>query len=60
MATLESRVGQIEGALPHLATKEDIARLETWTEQVENRLFLKLAGMMAGFGTILTVPVRLL
>ena len=60
MTTIEDRVSRIEGALPYLATKEDLARLETRIEQIENRLFLKLTGVMVLVGTLITAIIRLL
>lgn len=64
---MEDRVSRIEGALPYLATKEDLARvetsianLETRIEQIENRLFLKLTGVIILVGTVMTAIIRLL
>ena len=61
MATnIDDRVSRIEGALPYLATKEDIARLETRVEQVENRLLVKLTGVMVLLGAVMTLLFRFL
>ena len=46
--------------MPYLATKEDLARLETRIEQIENRLFLKLTGVIVLVGTLITAIIRLL
>ena len=49
MATLDQRVSRLEGAYEHLATKEDLARLEsklTW------RL---LIGLLLQAGLVITV-----
>ena len=61
MATnIDDRVSRIEGALPYLATKEDIARLATRIEQVENRLLVKLTGVMVLLGAVMTLLFRFL
>ena len=43
---MEERVSRLEGSYEHLATKEDIARLEGKMEAMESRLLLKLVSSM--------------
>ena len=48
MATIEQRVGQLEGAYEHLATKADLADLKTSIYQLETRMIRWMVGMMVG------------
>ena len=43
MATLEQRVSSLEGVLPHLATKEDVAEVRTELAKVAGDLASEIA-----------------
>ena len=60
MTTTEERVSRLEGAYEHLATKEDIARLEGKVEAMEGRLLLKLVGSMAVIAGLTVAILRFL
>jgi hypothetical protein len=60
MATVEQRVSGIEAVLPHLATKADLAELETrLTREMGNQLRwmvgILFGGMTAAAGIAVTV-----
>ena len=57
---MEERVSRLEGAYEHLATKEDIARLEGKVEAMESRLLLKLVGSMALIAGLTVAILRFL
>jgi hypothetical protein len=42
---VESRLGRLEGAYEHLATKADIQRLEGKIDGLQNRLLLQFIGV---------------
>ena len=44
-APLESRVTGLEAERPHMATKADIARLETTIERMQRTLIMWLVGL---------------
>lgn len=49
----ERRLSQVESALPHLATKADLAELKTELHKLETRLTRWIAGL--GFGVVGTL-----
>ena len=60
MATLEQRVGQLEGAYQHLATKADLAQLEIrLTKEISHGIRwmagLQFIGLAAIAGIVITV-----
>jgi hypothetical protein len=64
MATLEQRVGHLEGAFEHLATKADLAELKAELKGDINRMTMWMAGVlilgMAGSSSIALIVQRLL
>ena len=48
MTTLEQRVGQLEGAYTHLATKADVAELRVQMGALESRLIKWMVGLQLG------------
>ncbi len=48
MATLEQRVGQLEGGYEHLATKDDLSQLEVRLTKYIREVFLKVVFGLAG------------
>lgn len=57
MSTVEQEVSSIKATLEHLATKADIARLDSKLEKSVSdltwRMFGMLIGLLAAFGTLL-------
>ena len=59
MATLEERVTGIEAQLPHLASKADIAGLETKLADLKNDLTWRLIGIVAIASSIIIGVIKL-
>ena len=59
MATLEERVTEIEAQLPHLASKADIAGLETKLADLKNDLTWRLIGIVAIASSIIIGVIKL-
>ena len=56
MATVEQRVGQLEGAYQHLATKADLAELKAELKGDLLRLVIGLAGLqLIGLGAVASI-----
>ena len=60
MATLEQRVGQLEGAYQHLATKADLSQLETrLTKEISHGIRwmagLQIIGLTAIAGIVIAI-----
>jgi hypothetical protein len=56
MATVEQRVGQLEGAYQHLATKADLAELKAELRGDLLRLVIGLAGLqLIGLGAVASI-----
>ena len=57
MTTIDDRVSRIEGALPYLATKEDLAHLETrlikWLVGAVLGAVLAAAGVSTALATVI-------
>ena len=63
--SLEQRVGYLEGAYEHLATKTDLQQMETRILQMENRLLrwvvatiLASVGITAGLASGITLALN--
>ena len=59
MATLEERVTGIEAQLPYLASKADIAGLETKLADLKNDLAWRLIGIVAIASSIIIGVIKL-
>ena len=57
--TTESRLSAIEAILPHLATKEDVAKLETKIVETKHELMRWMVGTIVAATTILGIILRL-
>ena len=57
---ITERVARLEGAYEHLATKADLAQLETRMAQMETRLTWRIIGAMAGMSGIIITAVALI
>ena len=57
--TTESRLSAIEAILPHLATKEDVAKLETKLVETKYEMLKWMAGMITVATTILGLLITL-
>ena len=57
MATVEQRVGQLEGMLPSLATKDDLCQLEVRLTKEIGHLEIRLIKWMVGiqFGGMVAI-----
>ncbi len=56
MTTIEQRVGQLEGAYQHLATKEDVAGLKSELKGDLLNVVIKLAGLqLLGIGAVAAI-----
>ena len=56
MATVEQRIGQLEGAYQHLATKADLAELKAELRGDLLRLVIGLAGLqLLGLGAVAAI-----
>ena len=53
MARIEERLARMEGAYEHLATKADLAHMET-------RLLIRLGGLIVAVGALVVLLDRLL
>ena len=58
-STGESRLSAIEAVLPHLATKEDVAKLETKMVETKHEMLKWMAGMTTAATTILGLLITL-
>ena len=57
---ITERMARLEGAYEHLATKADVARLETRMAQMETRMTWRLIGAMVGMSGIIITAVALI
>ena len=57
---LTERMARLEGAYEHLATKADLAQLETRMAQMETRMTWRLIGAMVGMSGIIITSVALI
>ncbi len=56
MATVEQRLGQLEGAYAHLATKADLAELKAEIRGDLNKVVIGLAGLqLIGLGAVAAI-----
>lgn len=67
VVSVESRLGQLEGALSHLATKADVANIETKIATVETRIANELKvqtrwfiGVLIGIASVVLLALRVL
>ena len=58
--SLEERVSRLEGGSEHLATKADLAQLETRMAQMETRMTWRIIGAMVGMSGIIITAVALI
>lgn len=56
----ESRLSVVEAVLPHLATKEDVAKLETKLVETKNEMLRCTIGSIAIATTILGLLITLI
>ncbi len=57
---ITERVARLEGAYEHLATKADLAQLETRMAQMETRMTWRIIGAMVGMSGIIITAVALI
>ena len=57
---ITERMARLEGAYEHLATKADVAQLETRMAQMETRMTWRLIGAMVGMSGIIITAVALI
>ena len=57
---IAERMARLEGAYEHLATKADVAQLETRMAQMETRMTWRLIGAMVGMSGIIITAVALI
>ena len=57
---ITERMARLEGAYEHLATKADLAQLETRMAQMETRMTWRLIGAMVGMSGIIITSVALI
>ena len=57
---ITERVARLEGAYGHLATKADLAQLETRMAQMETRMTWRIIGAMVGMSGIIITAVALI
>ena len=57
---ITERMARLEGAYEHLATKADLAQLETRMAQMETRMTWRLIGAMVGMSGIIITAVALI
>ena len=57
---ITERMARLEGAYEHLATKADVAQLETRMAQMETRMTWRLIGAMVGMSGIIITSVALI
>lgn len=59
-APITERMPRFQGAYEHLATKADLAQLETRMAQMETRMTWRLIGAMVGMSGIIITSVALI
>ena len=57
---ITERMARLEGAYEHLATKADLAQLETRMAQMETRMTWRIIGAMVGMSGIIITSVALI
>lgn len=60
MASIEERLGHLEGGYEHLTTKADVANLKADIRELENRLIRWLIGGMAVCSAVVISALQLL
>ena len=59
-APITEPMARLEGAYEHLATKADLAQLETRMAEMETRMTWRLIGAMVGMSGIIITAVALI
>ena len=59
-APITEPMARLEGAYEHLATKADVAQIETRVAEMETRMAWRLIGAMVGMSGIIITAVALI